>query len=39
MLRKNWNGGEKIKTRGKLTITALSMQQAGGDGGGEPLFP
>jgi hypothetical protein len=29
----------KIKTRGKLTITAFSTQLVGGDGGGEPFFP
>ena len=39
LYEKNWNGEEKIKTRGKLTITTFSMQQAGRDGGGWPLFP
>jgi len=39
MPRKKLEWWGKMKTRGKLTITALSMQQAGGDGGGEPLFP
>jgi hypothetical protein len=39
MMRKKLEWREKNKTRGKLTITALSMQQVGGDGGGEPLFP
>jgi hypothetical protein len=29
----------KIKTRGKLTVTAFSVQLMGGDGGGRPLFP
>ena len=36
---KIWNGGEKLKTGEKLTITTFSMQLAGGDGGGGPLFP
>ena len=25
-VRKNWNGGEKTKRRGKLTITAFSIK-------------
>jgi hypothetical protein len=38
-VRKNWNGGVKLKTSGKLTITAFSMQLAGRDGGDRPSFP
>jgi hypothetical protein len=39
MLRKNWDGGEQIKTRGKLTVTTFSTGQVGRDGSGGPLFP
>jgi hypothetical protein len=27
-MRKIWNGGKKLKTRGKLTVTIFSTQQA-----------
>ena len=32
----NWDGGGKIKTRGKLTVTAFYMHQVDGDGGDGP---